>query len=385
MQSAPKQYMNINEFLDLFFAAYDNNDSRWQTFVNWLADNPRPDNNPKGPARIQTYIDDNQSVLSDKMVKLFSVFRDAWQDALGGEHSAEADDFINMMRSLTLVFSSWNNNCDFETQQVIRLVSNNKIKNPKYAYKLLRQASLREEQRVSKELKHETLRHMLASPFATSQDARRYCETSKSAEEVLAVINDYKVKTDEIIANVLQQDIINPNKMQDINQNWVHPLIYMSNDLKRLASGNQKMSEIAENISKTLLTEYSTDKMLSIDYGSYVQQYKDQAEIQIAKMKPDLEKAQQDLQKLQSKENFMRDALDKETAEVQKLRKQVNELEYKFNNSESKYNMLKATLNMHMAKANDRIANARGIDLTKGKDLANIFEQLGQDLQKQYK
>ena len=367
----PNKYADVNQFLQMFFEANTHKDRYIRYFanvVNGLTNNP-------DIKYIQNWMQDAE--LSEELRTLFNQYIAAKQD-----NSPEAQDFLNRAKVLTFFTTdAWQDkskNPEFKALNILRLVGDNnndnnkdynKIKNPLYAYRLLRQIP---KEAVSKETLKEISRLIAQNPYSDLYDVRQYAQFVKSPEELRKLINDCMVKMDNALEPERKKDILDERQIEKILDGTV-AIKNMVADLSDLTADNPQEIRKNQELLKIINDKYDIKKILDIKSGDYIQQYKDQAELQLAILKPEIEKMRKDFAFEHDLQNQQADELTQMREEIEKLKRQLQQKDVALQNAESKYNMLKGQVNLYIRDVTER---ANGSMFGKGKDLADLAMQL---------
>ncbi len=364
------QYMDINQFLDTYFNAITDN-KKHRVFVNFVQGLL----NNNSPEYQQRWLFDMQDSLSANDKALFNQYIAAMQD-----NSPAAKDFMNMVQ----VFTFFNSSAAQDTRQdretkakvIIDAVQNGAIKNPLYSYKLLKQIP---EYALSKETDKARWLALTKNPYATAYDAANYAKYTKSPEEIFKLIDDFKIKTENALEPELAKDIKNADNIKEILDNNYGGLGNMFGVLHDLTIGNAEQFNKMKTLAHTIDEEFNLHNILELKSGNYIKQYKESAEMQLAQIKPEMEKAKQQLVNAQDSEHQLNLALESAQLEIQKLQEQLKQKDKEIYNTETKYNILKGQINLYLRDANER---ANGNMFNKGKDLAEMLKKLQQEINK---
>lgn len=371
----PNKYADVNQFLQMFFEADTHKDRYIRYFANVVNG---LNNNSDNLAYISNWMQDAE--LSKELRTLFNQYIAAKQD-----NSPEAQDFLNMAKVLTFFTTdAWQDkskNPEFKALSILRLVKDyknddidnnqdhNKIENPLYAYRLLRQIP---EVAVSKETLKDIRRLTAQNPYSDIYDVKKYAQFVKSPEELRKLINDCMVKMDKALEPERKKDIMDEQKVEQILGGTVS-IKNMIADLSDLTADNPQEIRKNQELLKIINDKYDIKKILDIKSGDYIQQYKDQAELQLATLKPEMEKMRKDLDfehNLQKQQEGYQAELREE---IEKMKQQLQQKDVALQNAESKYNMLKGQVNLYIRDVKER---ANGSMFGKGKDLADLAMQL---------
>ena len=358
------KYMSVNQFLDMLFTASEHKDKFVRYFANVVNNVSVADRG--GINYIQNWM--QSADLSNELRTLFEQYVAAKQD-----QSPEAQDFLNMAETLTFFSTDAYNDKykdpEFKALNILKLIQNNVIKNPMYSYKLLKQIP---EMSVSSATLKNIRLAIAQNQNATAADAAEYAKWSKSPEEIRKLINDFMVKIEQNLAPELNKEILNEQRINSIlgDTNSLGNMIAYLSDLTR---NNPEQFAKTRELAKMLDNKFDKNKILNVQNGNYIQQYKDQAELQLAEIKPEMAKMRQDLDNAKIFDKQYEDELTKLREENQRLKGELQNKDAALQNSENKYNMLKGQVNLYIRDVKER---ANGSMFGKGKDLADLAIQL---------
>ena len=369
-------YTNLNEFLETFFAAQDNKETRIGYFPNMVKDEPDLNN-------LYNILADFGPNLEPNSRKLFQQYWNARND-----NSPAAADFLNMVKTITLFYAgnTYETSTGFRDacKTVIHLCQNGKIKNPEFALRLLK--TIYGEFDRFGPLKLEVSRMIAMNPVAQPIDVYRYSDTLVRAqsenrpydkgapEELMGILNDQMVKTDSNIDKELSKDFPNTDAIKKmggrnlagIAENILHLVEY------QVKHGERNSGDVDElrKIISFLQDKYNIDNILGLNKKPYGPQYEEQASLKLAKMEPQYEKMERDLGIAQKSQREMRSAYDEQLRQIRELEDKIAKLESRLDTEKSKNNTLRATVNTFIMDAETR-ANGGMVNIRK-----DILEQI---------
>ena len=369
-------YMNLNEFLETFFAAQDNKETRIGYFPNMVKDEPDLNNLYNILAGFGQNLEPNSR-------KLFQQYWNARND-----NSPAAADFLNMVKTITVFYAERYNRHGLENacKTVMHLCQNGKIKNPEFALRLLK--TIYGEFDGFSPLKLEVSRMIAMNPVAQPIDVYRYSDIlvrtqsenrpyDKGApEELMGILNDQMVKTDANIDKELGKDFPNTDAIEKmggrnlagIAANILHLVEY------QVKHGERNSGDVDElrKIISFLQDKYNIDNILGLNKKPYGPEYEEQASLKLAKMERDLGIAQKS-------QREMRGAYDEQINEIHALKDKIAKLESRLDTEKSKNNTLRATVNTFImdaeARANGGMVNIR-------KDMLEQIQNLKRNIDK---
>jgi len=367
-----REYMDINQFLDTYFKALSNKKhSRVFVFINAVQGLL----NHGGPDYWQRWLLDMQDSLSEDDKALFDQYIAAMQD-----NSPAAKDFLNMAKVFTFFNSAATQDMrqDRETKAkvIIDAVRNGAIENPLYSYKLLKQIP---EYALSKETDKARWQTLSQNPYATTDDAAEYAKYSDSREELLKLIDDFKIKIENALDPELDKDVKNTDNIKAILDNNYDGLNKMLLYLRDLSTHDKQLYSEMEELRDEIYDKFSMQNILAFKSGNYIKQYKESAEMQLAKLKPELTKARQDLVDARAREQQHDSALADVQAEMQKLQEQLKQKDEELKKAKTENGLLKGRVSVFIQDVEKRM---NGSILNKGHDIANLAMTLKQDISK---
>lgn len=364
------QYMDINQFLDTYFNAITDN-KKHRVFVNFVQG--LLSNN--SPEYQQRWMFDMQDHLSENDKALFNQYIAAMQD-----NSPAAKDFMNMVQIFTFFNSSsaQDTRQDRETKArvIIEAAQNGAIKNPLYSYKLLKQIP---EYALSKETDKARWFALTCNPYATAYDAANYAKYVKSREELLKLIDDFKIKTEEALEPELAKEVKNADNIKRILGNNIDGLGNMLLYLRDLSTHDKQLYSKMEELRDEIYDKFSMQNILAFKSGNYIKQYKESAEMQLASIKPELAQAKQQLVNAQDSEHQLNLALESAQLEIQKLKEQLKQKDEELKKAKTENGLLKGKVTVFIQNVEKRM---NGSILNKGHDIANLAMTLKQDISK---
>lgn len=374
-EQAQSKYMNLNEFLETFFAAQDAKEDRIYYFPNMVKDN----HNIKSLSQIIGSFAQN---LGPNTRKLFEQYWYARND-----NSPAAQDFLNMVNTITVWYAEdyARGPLQMPAETVMHLCQSGKIKNPEFALRLLK--TMQDDLRRAHPQMNDDVSYMIATnsaaqPVDVYQFARDVArnEQSKYYEnapaELIKILNDQMARVDVAIGKELTKDFPNVENIQKSGAGILPTIaeIILKIMQKPKTSGAytwQDRQQI-EEIVRTLKQKYSMNNILNIGMGNYVQQFEDQSSLKLAKMEPEYKKMEQELGAAQKSQREMRGAYDKQINEIRALKDKIAKLESELGTEKSKNATLRATVKTFIMDAERRAAGGL---VNKGKDLAEQIAQ----------
>lgn len=360
-------YMNLNEFLETFFAAQDNKETRIGYFPNMVKD--EPDLN-----KLYNILAGFGPNLEPNSRKLFQQYWNARKD-----NSPAAADFLNLVKTITVFYAENYNRHGLEDARktVMHLCQNGKIKNPEFALRLLK--TIYGEFDGFGPLKLEVSRMIAMNPVAQPIDVYRYSDTLVRAqsenrpydkdapEELMDILNDQMVKTDSNIDKELSKDFPNTDAIEKMGGD---SLAALAENILRLVEyqvkhGERNSSDANEirKIVAFLRDKYNIDNILGLNKKPYGPQYEEQASLKLAKMEPQYEKMERDLGAAEKSQREMRSAYDEQLRQIRELEDKIAKLESRLDTEKSKNNALRATVKTFImnaeARANGGMVNIR--------------------------
>lgn len=367
-----QKYMDINQFLDTYFRALSNKKhSRVFVFINAVQGLL----NYGGPDYWQSWLFDMQDSLSEDDKALFEQYIAAMQD-----NSPAAKDFLNMVQIFTFFNSAAAQDMrqDRETKArvIIDAAQNGAIKNPLYSYKLLKQIP---EYALSKETDKARWLTISQNPYATTDDAAEYAKYSNSREELLKLIDDFKIKIENALDPELDKDVKNTDNIKAILDNNYDGLNKMLLYLRDLSTHDKQLYSEMEELRNEIYDKFSMQNILAFKSGNYIKQYKESSEMQLASIKPELVQAKQQLVNAQDSEHQLNLALGSAQLEIQKLQEQLKQKDEELKKAKTENGLLKGKVTVFIQNVEKRM---NGSILNKGHDIANLAKTLKQDISK---
>lgn len=371
-------YMKLNEFLETFFAAQDNKETRIGYFPNMVKDEPGLNNLYNILAGFGPNLEPNSR-------KLFQQYWNARND-----NSPAAADFLNMVKTITVFYAENYNRHGLEDacKTVMHLCQNGKIKNPEFALRLLK--TIYEEFDGFGPLKLEVSRMIAMNPVAQPIDVYRYSDTLVRAqsenrpydkdapEELMDILNDQMVKTDsnidkelgkidkELLPNTDAIEKMGGDSLAALAENILRLVEYQVKHGERNSSDANEIRKIVA----FLRDKYNIDNILGLNKKPYGPQYEEQASLKLAKMEPQYEKMERDLGAAEKSQREMRSAYDEQLRQIRELENKIAKLESRLDTEKSKNNTLRATVNTFIMDAETR-ANGGMVNIRK-----DILEQI---------
>lgn len=361
-------YMNLNEFLETFFAAQDNREDRIGYLPNMVASNPE----------LQRFGDAVSFGPNGK-----KIYEQYW--AAREDNSPAAADFLNMIKNITVWYADYDRRPRYGLEDsckaIMRLCQSGKIKN-QFALRLLNamkgQFTYNSPQNIQ-------ILHLIAiNPAAKPIDVSGYAAIiatpenkqyyNGAPEELMGLLNDQMVKTDERINKELTKDFPNIDSIKKMGGG---SLIDIAKNILRIVEfqvqrGERNIGDYDEikKIIAALVDKYDIDNILKVGRENYVQQFEDAASLKLAKMEPQYEKMERDLGVAQKSQREMRSAYDEQLRQIRELEDKIAKLESRLDTEKSKNNTLRATVNTFIMDAETR-ANGGMVNIRK-----DILEQI---------
>ncbi len=384
-EQAQSKYMNLNEFLETFFAAMDANEDRIDYFPNMVKDN-------QTIQALREVIGGFAQSLGPNTRKLFEQYWNARND-----NSPAAADFINMVRTVTIWYAERLNRGDLQmpAKNIMHLCQSGKIKNPEFALRLLKgmQYELQYELKGQSTLRGDIMYLIATNPAAQPVDVYNFANAvqgnkqskyyADAPAELIKMLNDQMVHVDAKIGAELAKDFPNVENIQKSGAGTLPHIAEIIYEImqKQQMSGTYTPQDIqqAKEIVRTLEQKYSMDNILNLELGNYVQQFEDQSSLKLAKMEPEYKKMEQELGVAQNSQREMRSAYDEQTRQVRELQDKIAKLESELRTEKSKNNTLRATVKTFImdaeARANGGMVNIR-------KDMLDQIRKLKDNMDK---
>ncbi len=387
-EQAQSKYMNLNEFLETFFAAQDANEDRIGYFPNMVKDN-------ESVQSLYQIIGSFAQDLGPNTRKLFEQYWNARND-----NSPAAADFLNMVKTITVWYADNNGRQGLEDscKSIMYLCKNGKIENPEYALRLLKSIESQFQQK-STELHLSVARMIAENPVATPHDLYKYAsmftrglgvygtptsllgrpENQTIPEDLMGMLNDHMVRTDANIGNELHKDFPNVDAIERMGGG---SLIYIAEAILSLVKfqaehnvrSQNDVNEI-EKIVAVLRDKYNIEHILGLEKKPYGPEYEKLASLKLAKLEPQYEKMERDLSTAQKSQHDMRGAYNER---VEKLQEKIAELERELRQERTKNAALKATVNTYIKMAEARVG---GSVLNIRKDMSDELGRLKRDIE----
>ncbi len=380
-EQAQSKYMNLNEFLETFFAAMDANEGRIHYFPNMVKDN-------ESIQSLHQIIKSFAQDLGPNTRKLFEQYWNARND-----NSVEAYDFLNMVKTITIWYAENYGRGDLQmpAKTVMHLCNSGKIKNQEFALRLLKtmQDDLRRE---NPQMCDDVLYMIATNPAAQPVDVYKFANVVQNDKqskyyadapaELTKMLNDQMVHVDAKIGAELAKDFPNVENIQKSGARTLPNIAEIIYEImqKQQMSGTYTPQDIqqAKEIVRTLEQKYSMDNILNLELGNYVQQFEDQSSLKLAKMEPEYKKMEQELSVAQKSQREMRSAYDEQTRQVRELQDKITNLESEVRIEKSKNTKLRATINTYIKGAEER---AGGTVVNVRKDMAEQIQILKHNLE----
>lgn len=381
-EQAQSKYMNLNEFLETFFAAMDAQEDRIGYFPNMVKDN-------ESVQSLYQIIGSFAQDLGPNTRKLFEQYWNARND-----NSVEAYDFLNMVKTITIWYAENYGRGDLQmpAKNIMHLCNSGKIKNQEFALRLLKimQDNLRQENPQM----YDDASYMIATnPAAQPVDVYKFANAvqgnkqskyyADAPAELIKMLNDQMVRVDATIGAELAKDFPNVENIQKSGAGTLPHIAEIIYEImqKQQMSGTYTPQDIqqAKEIVRTLEQKYSMDNILNLELGNYVQQFEDQSSLKLAKMEPEYKKMEQELGVAQKSHREMRSAYDEQTRQVRELQDKIANLESELRTEKSKNSTLRATVKTFImdaeARANGGMVNIR-------KDMLDQIRKLKDNMDK---
>lgn len=371
-----QKYMNLNEFLKVFFAAQDNQESRIGYFPNMVKDNENLQN-------LYQIIGSFANDLGSKTRKLFEQYWNARNDS-----SPAAQDFLNMVKNITIWYAEdYNRRGLSEAYETVKhIVMNNKIQNPEYALRLLQ--AVKNDVRGDANLRLEIRRLIAMNPVSEPYDVYDYATAlannqqskyySDAPYELIQMLNDKMVRVDESLEPEVKKDV--PN-VENIEKLGVKSLIDLAEEIMRIMQRQGASKEDFATMSKLkeeLKQKYSIENILNNAPRNYAQEYETQASIKLADMEQEYKTMENEIGQSRKYMTEYRQTLDDNNRQIRELQDKIAKLESKLAIEKSKNNTMRGTIKTFIAESEKRSA---GSVLNKGKDLAAQIAQLKKHFQ----
>lgn len=385
-EQAQSKYMNLNEFLETFFAAMDADEGRIGYFPNMVKNN-------ESIQSLHQIIKSFAQDLGPNTRKLFEQYWNARND-----NSVEAYDFLNMVKTITIWYAENYGRGDLQmpAKTVMRLCNSGKIKNPEFALRLLKtmQDGLRGEnlRRVNPQMCDDVSYMIATNPAAQPFDVYKFANTvhndkqskyyADAPAELTKMLNDQMVHVDAKIGAELAKDFPNVENIQKSGAGTLPNIAEIIYEImqKQQMSGTYTPQDIqqAKEIVRTLEQKYSMDNILNLELGNYVQQFEDQSSLKLAKMEPEYKKMEQELSVAQKSQREMRSAYDEKINEIRALTDKIDKLESELRKEKTKNTALSATVNTYIEMAEARVG---GSVLNIRKDMSDELGRLKRNIE----
>lgn len=381
-EQTQSKYMDLNEFLETFFAAMDANEDRISYFPNMVKDNHTIQ-------ALREVIGGFAQSLGPNTRKVFEQYWNARND-----NSVEAYDFLNMVKTITIWYADHYGRGDLQmpAKTVMHLCNSGKIKNQEFALRLLKtmQNVLRRE---NPQMCHDVSYMIATNPAAQPVDVYKFANAvqgnkqskyyADAPAELIKMLNDQMVHVDAKIGAELSKDFPNVENIQKSGAGTLPHIAEIIYEImqKQQMSGTYTPQDIqqAKEIVRTLEQKYSMDNILNLELGNYVQQFEDQSSLKLAKMEPEYKKMEQELGVAQKSQRETRGAYDEQTRQVRELQDKIAKLESRLDTEKSKNNTLRATVNTFImdaeARANGGMVNIRKDMLDQIRKLKSNMDQ----------
>lgn len=399
----PKQnqskYMNLNEFLDLYYRMQSdskfNNDIYYvMQLVNLPNTYNRIVNNRISDTASIEGIANNIEITTKEGQELATQLLQALRDP-----DYQASDFLNMVNLLTALdrhnIHVYEQNKAIQTQ--LFLINNGKIKNLDITYQMLRKMNNFEQYPNKMDVKHALAIHKHAKPndiydyaqfIANTRNSELYAD---APEELLSMLNDQITKVDKKIDVELSKDFPNEETIRKLYPGNLINIAIIIKDIieSQVRTGKRSQDDLnqIQELVKVLNEKYNMTNILKFEQGNYIQQYDERMEFRVAEQEAQLEqqsselshtKHELEISKKHGRETSER--LDEQTDEIRKLKEKIAKLESELGTEKSKNAVLNATIRTFISESEKR---ATGSVLNKGKDLAAQIAQLKRNLEKQ--
>lgn len=380
-QAQPK-YMDLNKFLETFFAAQDADEYKIHYFPNMVKSNVSITN-------LKEQISSFASNLGPNTLELFKQYWNARND-----NSAAAEDFLNMVKTITVWYAEdyGRGGLQMPAQTIMFLCNSGKIKNPKFALRLLKVVQ-NDLKREGYRQMYQDLSYMIAiNPAAEPIDVYKFADNVASdinskyyknaTTELLKMLNDQMVRVDAAIDAEFPDDaeFVRVPNVKNIQNSGAGTLPDIAEIILKIMQ-NQQTSDVytpqdiqqVKEVVRTLKQKYSMDNILNLELGNYVQQFEDAASLKLAKMEPEYQKMEQELGATQKSQREIRRAYDEQSEEILALQDKIKKLESELRTERTKNATLRATVNTYVRDAEER---ANGSLVNVRKDMAEQLQNL---------
>ena len=385
-------YMSVDEFLEKYFAAFKQDPQGWGNNFFWSMASETPQK------FFEWYEKHKHQIKTPELQELYAEIAKA--QAAG---TSDAKNFLYTVKVLTAFDNAFTGKevpqqkLDEYTEVVLNAINAKKRKviNPQNSYELLR--------RIDREYDHQyavVSRELALNPLSTPHDVYewldRYVDSRHNRmgeyndeSEFIGSIDDAKKKLKDlaVITKTKLEQEINPEggalslpNMDTIKSfeastipRIARQIVVIVEFMAKTGQDGQTKEDVekAKSVAAEMTREFDMNKILDIKHGNYVQQYADQAEFQLAEMRPAFEKMQQELETLRPERIKMTNMWDEERQKVQKLEGDKEKLLRENNNLMSTIDFLKGKIKLFLTAFKKR-AEERELPIKKAKGLQEV-------------
>ena len=383
-----EKYMSVDEFLEKYFTAFEHDPYAWgNRFFRYVAS--------KAPAAFfEWYEKHKHQIKTQELQELYEEIAKAQK-----AETSDAKNFLYTVQVLTaaddLDFTDSRKFTEF-SKIILNAIQRGVIKKPENSYELLR--------KIDREYDHKyavVARELALHPLATPDDVERWLnlyvisydginyQHKPSGTDVppfIGSVDDAKKKLNDLVAitkDKLNQELSKPMPNMDTIKSFeagiipriARQIVAIVRFMIDTRQGDQTADDVekAKSVADELAREFDMNKILDVEHGNYVQQYADQAEIQIAEMRPAFEKMQQELETLRPAHIKMVKSWDEERQKVGTLEDDKEKLLRENDNLMSTIDFLKGKIKLFLKIFGER-ADKRELPIQKAKGLQEIVD-----------
>ncbi|MBQ1927532.1 MAG: hypothetical protein II179_00520 [Alphaproteobacteria bacterium] len=380
-----EKYMSVDEFLEKYYTALNRGD--WGALFFWSMASETPQK------FFKWYEEHKTQIKTPELQELYAELAKAMQSG-----TPDAKNFLYTIQVLTAFYDSnvLTGKLEEYTKVILYAIEKGTIKNPKNSYQLLEGVN-RHFQGKNQDVARTLAMHPLATPYDVQSWLSYYLNgpyygypmytykaNGLSTPKFVGSINDAKKKLNDLVAvtktnmdNELNKPMPDINTIEYLGVSVIPSIALQILTIVAHFAKSSMDGQTEEDVAKAkavadeLAREFDMDKILDVSNGNYVQQYADQAEIQLAEMRPAFEKMQQELETLRPERIKMTNMWDEERQKVQKLEGDKEKLLRENNNLISTIDFLKGKIKLFLA-AFKRRAEERELPIKKAKGLQEV-------------
>lgn len=390
-----EKYMGIDEFLEKYYRAlsHTRHPESWGNNFFWSMASKTP------KEFFEWYNEHKEQLRTPELQELYAEIAKA--QAAGTQ---DAKNFLYTVQVLTAFDNAFTDEkvpsrqLDEYTKIILNAIKRGVIKNPENSYNLLKHAYSKQNTDGQREISRALALHTLATPYDVTYWLGTYVEpTSRgpwydyrrlgsSTPQFIGSIDDAKKKLNDLVADAkvkLDAEMSKPMPNIDTIKSFEIDVIPMVAyqiaaivDFMALTKQDSQTAadvEKAKSVAAELAREFDMNKILDVEHGNYVQQYADQAEIQIAEMRPAFEKMQNELETLRPAYTKQNRQLMKQSSSISNLEDDKAKLLRENQNLLSTLEFLKGKVKLFLKMFGER-ADKRELPIQKAKGLQEIVE-----------